>query len=168
MKKFFAPGRVNLIGEHLDYNGGLVLPVSLQMGITLTLQERTDGIISLQSATHPYTKDFFSDENQGYSIGNDWTNYPIGVLQHLKEEGFHTNGCDLHFESTLPESSGLSSSAAIEIVTAYALLQTQNVKVDLVWACKLLQVGRKINSLGCNVALWINMPLHSESKTMHC
>lgn len=142
MKKFFAPGRVNLIGEHLDYNGGLVLPVSLQMGITLTLQERTDGVISLQSATHPYTKDFFPDENHEFSIGNDWTNYPIGVLQHLKEEGFHTNGCNLHFESTLPESSGLSSSAAIEIVTAFALLQTQNVKVDLVWLanfCRLVE-----------------------------
>lgn len=142
MKRFFAPGRVNLIGEHLDYNGGLVLPVCIDLGITLTVHERSDGIVTLQSKSHPLTKEISAEDTQEYNNLNGWTNYPLGVIQHLKEEGYSINGCDLFFESTLPESSGLSSSAALEIVTTFALLEIQQVKLDSVWLanfCKLVE-----------------------------
>jgi galactokinase len=133
MKKYFAPGRINLIGEHLDYNGGLVLPAALSIGITAHVNSRKDNIISLHSKSHSFSKQIELSETIEWNAANDWTNYPLGVIAHLRNEGYPLSGCDITFESNLPESSGLSSSAAVEVLTAYLLLLETNTRINPVW-----------------------------------
>lgn len=133
MKKYFAPGRVNLIGEHLDYNGGLVLPAALNIGITATVTARADNCILFSTCNHSFQKQIDLADNIEWLKENGWTNYPLGVIAGLKREGFDIPGMHIHYESNLPEGSGLSSSAAIEVLTAYILLSEINSKVNLVW-----------------------------------
>jgi galactokinase len=129
---YFAPGRVNLIGEHIDYNGGLVMPVALNMGIKASYQKNDSGAIFLSSATHPDKINFpLTAIPSSYDIANSWCNYPIGVLSALYKHGLPIGGFNLHFESDLPEGSGLSSSAAIEVLTAYILLHQAGREIKL-------------------------------------
>ena len=128
---YFAPGRVNLIGEHIDYNGGLVMPIALNMGIKARYKKNDNNTISFASSTHKDLVEFaVEDIPTKYESTSNWCNYPIGVLSTLHKQGLPINGFDLHFDSNLPEGSGLSSSAAIEVVTAYILMH---------------QAGREIN-----------------------
>jgi galactokinase len=131
--KFFAPGRVNLIGEHLDYNGGLVLPAALTMGITATYVKRNDNRILLKSTSHELVKEIAADESIEFNTANDWTNYPLGVIEYLRRENFHLPACEISFSTTLPEGSGLSSSAAIEVLSAYMLLAQSGDSINPVW-----------------------------------
>ncbi|MFN8285898.1 MAG: galactokinase [Chitinophagales bacterium] len=133
VKTYFAPGRINLIGEHLDYNGGLVLPAAINMGIKLTVKPCNDDNVTLRSATHPFSITINLKDELQYEAGQDWTNYPIGIIHHLKQEGTTLSGSELFYESNLPEGAGLSSSAAVEIVTAFALLSQTKNQIDLVW-----------------------------------
>lgn len=137
MKKYFAPGRINLIGEHLDYNGGWVLPAAIHLGITLTYTPRNDHKITLRSSSHSLIKEVNLSDQAEFCQENDWTNYPLGVIEQLKNEGREITGGDLFFESSLPEGAGLSSSAAIEIVTAFCLLSQTESHIDLVWLANL-------------------------------
>lgn len=133
MRKFFAPGRVNLIGEHLDYNGGLVLPAALEMGISVSVTERTGNTILLRSSSHSLQKEIDLSDDYSYDAHNEWTNYPIGVIEHLKREGHAIPAVELFYESNLPEGAGLSSSAAIEVLTAYSLLTIAGTSINLTW-----------------------------------
>lgn len=133
MKKYFAPGRVNLIGEHLDYNGGLVLPAALSIGITATVTARADNCILLSTGNHGFQKQIDLADDIEWQKENDWTNYPLGVIAHLKKEGFAVPSLHIHYESNLPEGCGLSSSAAVEVLTAYILLSEIKSKINLVW-----------------------------------
>ncbi len=149
---FFAPGRVNLIGEHLDYNGGLVLPAAITLGITATYTPRSDNKIILRSATHPFSKEIFIEDALEFSAANDWTNYPLGVIHQLKKEGHTVTGCEILFDSTLPEGSGLSSSAAVEVLTAYAILSQNESNINLPWLanfCK--QVENEFIGVQCGI-----------------
>lgn len=133
MKKYFAPGRINLIGEHLDYNGGTVLPAAIHLGVTATVNPLPQNSIVLRSATHSFFKKIDLTDEIYFDNHNDWTNYPLGIIAQLKKENHSVQPCEIIFESTLPEGSGLSSSAAVEVVTAFALLsQTEN-KINLPW-----------------------------------
>lgn len=132
-RTYFTPGRVNLIGEHLDYNGGLVLPAALTMGVKATVSPRNDNKVVLKSATHSFQKEIDLADDLFFNSANDWTNYPIGVIAQLKKEGLEVNGCEIIYYSNLPEGSGLSSSAAVEVLTAYFLLKQSNASIDLVW-----------------------------------
>lgn len=119
---YFAPGRVNLIGEHLDYNGGLVMPAALTIGITASFHKTEGDTIALSSTSHELSKVLNTVDPIVFNPQNDWTNYPLGVIKHLREAGFTIPTGKIVFDSNLPESSGLSSSAAIEVLTAYMLL----------------------------------------------
>jgi len=131
-QQYFAPGRVNLIGEHIDYNGGLVMPVAITMGIKAHYRKTGTDIISLSSTTHSDSITFaIGDIPQSYNVANTWANYPIGVLSTLRKQGLAIEGFDLTFDSDLPEGSGLSSSAAIEVLTAYILLHQANKDINL-------------------------------------
>lgn len=152
MTEFFAPGRVNLIGEHLDYNGGFVLPAAIALGVKATYTQRTDGRIILRSATHPFSKELFADDTIEFNPANDWTNYPLGIIAQLKKEGHKVEGCEILFESTLPEGSGLSSSAAVEVLTAYAILSQTETNINLPWLatmCK--QVENDFIGVKCGI-----------------
>jgi galactokinase len=118
---FFSPGRVNLIGEHIDYNGGLVLPAALSLGISAALRHRDDGIVRMRSATEPGEATIRLEEIKKMESPR-WANYPAGVMKYLINEGHSLRGCDVLLMSDLPESSGLSSSAALEVLTGYIML----------------------------------------------
>lgn len=131
-KHYFSPGRVNLIGEHIDYNGGLVMPIAIDLGIEGIFKKRFDNNIFLLAVGHERRTNFpVSGIPAAYDADSDWCNYPIGVLRALQKAGLPMSGLDLFFSSTLPEGTGLSSSAAIEVLTAYILLREYGAEIDL-------------------------------------
>lgn len=119
---FYAPGRVNLIGEHLDYNGGYVFPAALDFGTTLIVRPRTDGKVQFASTNLPYEASIDYSEI-GKAKTGEWVDYPIGVMVELaKKDVPVSGGYDLLFHGEIPNGSGLSSSASIEVVTGFAFL----------------------------------------------
>lgn len=116
-----GPGRVNLIGEHTDYNDGFVLPVALKRDVRLALRPRADRQVRLFSTE--YDERFeFSLDNLVYNKSMLWTNYVQGVAWSLQEEGLTLAGLDGVISGNVPRGSGLSSSAALEIAAAMALM----------------------------------------------
>ena len=151
-KTYFAPGRVNLIGEHLDYNGGLVLPAALTIGVTATFTKRADNKLVLRSVTHPFHKEFDLGDPLSFDPANDWTNYPLGIVHQLIKEGHSVPGCDILYTSNLPEGSGLSSSAAVEVLTAYMLLSQTEQNINLPWLANLCkQVENEFIGVQCGI-----------------
>ncbi|MQS39857.1 galactokinase [Streptomyces katsurahamanus] len=119
-----APGRVNLIGEHTDYNDGLVMPFALDRTVVATASRRRDGVLRLSSTGTGGRYETVELRVAELAPGHGprgWTDYPAGVVWALREAGCPVGGADLHYESTLPPGAGLSSSAALEVVTALAL-----------------------------------------------
>lgn len=121
MQCFFAPGRVNLIGEHIDYNGGVVFPAALSIGIYGGLRLRTDRTIHLHSLNAPLQVIVDLDSPILYSEEDGWGNYPKGVIQSLLQSGHQLQGYDILFSGNLPDGAGLSSSAALLVLTAFML-----------------------------------------------
>ena len=118
-QSFFAPGRVNLIGDHTDYNGGLVLPVALSMGTYLTLSQRDDQLCRFSSDNDQAV---FELDKAGMSQHHHcWVDYPLGVIKEFADRGYHFHGYNFHFRGNMPIGAALSSSASIEVVTALAL-----------------------------------------------
>ncbi|PAD80447.1 galactokinase [Paenibacillus campinasensis] len=139
LRIFNAPGRVNLIGEHLDYNGGYVLPAALEFGTTLLIRPRKDGKISFASTNLPYEAVVSAEPDFGGKSG-EWTDYPVGVITELSKLDIRlSQGYDLLYHGDIPNGAGLSSSASIEVVTAYALLTMEGQPVDTVEISKLSQ-----------------------------
>ena len=124
-QNFFAPGRVNLIGDHTDYNGGLVFPAALAMGTYLTVTEKLDHFsCSFSSDNEPQTFTLRGDElTERYHA---WVDYPLGVLKEFSDRGWSVTGYDFHYRGDLPIGAALSSSASIEMVTAVALNALNN------------------------------------------
>ncbi|MEU9011341.1 galactokinase [Streptomyces sp. NPDC048479] len=117
-----APGRVNLIGEHTDYNDGFVMPFALPHTTVVTAARRDDGVLRLHSANVEGGPVELRVGDLAPARGaGGWTDYPAGVVWALREAGHPAGGADLYYESTVPTGAGLSSSAALEVVTALAL-----------------------------------------------
>ncbi|MFD7920799.1 galactokinase [Streptomyces sp. NPDC059740] len=116
-----APGRVNLIGEYTDFNEGFVMPLALPHAAVAAVSRRTDGRLRLHSADiDAPLVELRVEELTPHSDGG-WAAYPAGVVWALREAGHQVSGADLHLASTVPTGAGLSSSAALEVVTAFAL-----------------------------------------------
>ncbi|MEW2403345.1 galactokinase [Streptomyces sp. NPDC046862] len=117
-----APGRVNLIGEHTDYNDGFVMPFALPHTVVAAVARRTDGVLRLHSADIEGGAVELALDGLAPASDRNWTAYPAGVVWALREAG-HTaiTGADVHLTSTVPTGAGLSSSAALEVVVALAL-----------------------------------------------
>ncbi|MGW7101008.1 galactokinase [Streptomyces sp. NPDC054838] len=122
-----APGRVNLIGEHTDYNDGFALPFALPHRTEVAAAARPDGLLRLHSAATPtraVTLDLAALDPARRPQGADaWAGYPAGVAWALREAGLPVGGADLHVRSDVPAGAGLSSSAALEVATALALAE---------------------------------------------
>lgn len=118
---FFSPGRVNLIGEHIDYNGGSVFPAALTIGIYAVMRYREDNIIRLRSKNAQGEVIVNLSDSIEYNEADGWGNYPKGVIKYLLDCGISIRGCDILYYSDLPDGAGLSSSAALEVLTAYML-----------------------------------------------
>jgi galactokinase len=117
---YFSPGRVNLIGEHIDYNGGLVMPCAITFGTSLLIAKNNDNVFRFSSLNFEEYGELAV--KQGYKKqGSFWYNYPTGVIEHFLMDGHELQGLDLLYYGDIPIGSGLSSSASIEVVTAFAL-----------------------------------------------
>ncbi len=135
---FFAPGRVNLIGEHIDYNGGLVMPCAITYGTTLLTAPNNEGVFRFRSTNFNEILDIPVKDSYEKS-GETWFNYPLGVIHNFIKDGKQVQGLDMLFFGNLPIGAGLSSSASIEIVTAYAFNSLFNAgysKLDIVLLSK--------------------------------
>lgn len=138
LKIFFAPGRVNLIGEHTDYTGGYVLPCALQYGTYLLARPNDDQMIRLAS-TNQEESTAISCTEPFVKQDVRWFNYPLGVMVECLSRGFTMTGIDLLFSGDIPGGAGLSSSASIEMVTAFALndiLKGDLRVMDMIWISK--------------------------------
>jgi len=117
---FFSPGRVNLIGEHIDYNGGRVMPCAISLGTYLAVSKNTEKIFRFRCLNFPEKADLHLQNSYSRS-GKEWFNYPLGVIDYIIKEGHSISGLDMLFYGNLPIGAGLSSSASIEVLTAFAL-----------------------------------------------
>lgn len=121
---FFAPGRVNLIGEHTDYNGGHVFPCALTIGTYAAVRKRDDNIIHFFSMNFEKEGVISVDLSKPLVPKDEqkWANYPIGVIWAFAERGMKADhGFDIVYNGNIPNSSGLSSSASIEVLTGFVL-----------------------------------------------
>lgn len=121
MQCFFAPGRVNLIGEHIDYNGGVVFPAALSLGVYGILRFSSDKVIKLTSLNAKSKVSVDLKEPIIYRDEDGWGNYPKGIIKFLLDYGHSIRGCEILFYGDLPDGAGLSSSAAILVLTAFML-----------------------------------------------
>lgn len=119
-KIFFCPGRVNLIGEHIDYNGGSVMPCAISRGTYLCISGNTDKVFRFECLNFPETATLHLQGSYTKS-GGQWFNYPLGVINELLSGGHNMSGLDFLFYGNLPVGAGLSSSASIEVLTAFAI-----------------------------------------------
>ncbi len=135
---YFAPGRVNLIGEHTDYNGGFVFPCALNFGTYIAIRKREDSLVKMASLNFEYTASVdiadISRKHEG-----QWVNYPLGVLNEFEKLGVKMSGMEMLFYGNVPNGAGLSSSASIEIATALALNEIFGAGLDGVALAKLGQ-----------------------------
>ncbi|MBN2350916.1 MAG: galactokinase [Bacteroidales bacterium] len=116
---YFSPGRVNLIGEHTDYNGGFVFPCAISYGTYLAVRLTNSETVKFTSTNFDFTAEI-SLEKISEKVGNEWINYPLGVINEMKKIGIPIKkGVELLFDGNIPNGAGLSSSASIETVTAY-------------------------------------------------
>lgn len=117
---YFTPGRVNLIGEHIDYNGGLVMPCAITLGTWIAIAPNTDNKFRFKSLNFKAQTEVESNKSHKKN-GGLWANYPIGVINEFINDGKEIPGLDFLYFGNIPIGSGLSSSASIEIATAFAL-----------------------------------------------
>ena len=123
IRSYFAPGRVNLIGEHTDYNGGHVFPCALTIGTYAIVRKREDRNFRFYSTNFESLGVIEASlDNLKYDKALDWTNYPLGVVWAFIEKGYPVEyGFDMLLFGNIPNGSGLSSSASVEVVTGVAL-----------------------------------------------
>lgn len=122
MECYFSPGRVNLIGEHIDYNGGLVLPATISLGISAVIRRRVDDCIRIYAKAYEQeviirVSELYPSEKEINS--GHWSSYVVATLRVLLDNGVAISGADILIGSDLPLGSGLSSSAALECLIAY-------------------------------------------------
>ena len=143
VERFFSPGRVNLIGEHTDYNGGFVFPCALDFGTYAVVKKREDKTFKM------YSKNFenleiieFNLDNLIYDKKDDWANYSKGVIKTFLDRNYKIDsGFDVLFFGNIPNGAGLSSSASIEVLTAVILKDLFKLDVDIIEMVKMCQVA---------------------------
>ena len=116
-----APGRVNLIGEHTDYNDGFVFPMAIDYQVIMAARPRVDDRVSIYAADFDQKVEFSLNQPITYDSINRWSNYLRGVFVVFQEIGLKLTGVDIAFQGNVPQGAGLSSSAALEVVTAIIL-----------------------------------------------
>jgi len=139
---FFSPGRVNLIGEHIDYNGGLVFPCAINMGIYAAARPNNSNHITMYSLNFPALFGIFDIDSLDFADKDGWQNYPKGVLQSIFKATDVKSGLDIVFYGNLPDGTGLSSSACLEMLTAVIandLLDLQLSNLELVKLCQIVE-----------------------------
>ncbi|SEO17953.1 galactokinase [Amphibacillus marinus] len=142
---FFAPGRINLIGEHTDYNGGYVFPASISFGTYAIAAKRDDRKVQFYSVNFE-DKGIISVnlEQLDYNKADNWANYPKGMIKAFIDEGFDINtGFDVLIYGNIPNGAGLSSSASIELVTGVLLESLYQLNIDRI---RMVQLGQQVEN----------------------
>jgi galactokinase len=137
-RTFRAPGRVNLIGEHTDYNDGFVMPAAIGFSTFVTVSPRADRKLLLFSENFSEEVEFDLDDPNTRATGH-WSDYSKAVATMLERGGYRLSGATLRIRGEVPIGSGLSSSAAIEVATCYALLNNSGLSLEPVEIAKLCQ-----------------------------
>ena len=135
-----APGRVNLIGEHTDYNDGFVLPMAIARAVVVAFRPRSDGVLRAHSIAYGETKDAATGALAAPGA-DDWFSYVAGVVWAFASEGLKVTGMDVVVDGDVPIGAGLSSSAALEMATARALCAATGTTWDPVRMAKLGQAA---------------------------
>lgn len=181
---FYSPGRVNLIGEHTDYNDGFVFPCALDIGTIAIIRKRNDSKVLFSSFNFPL-KIENSLHNIVYSKEEDWANYPKGILKILQDLGYQISGFEVMFKGNIPNGAGLSSSASIELAMAVAINKLYELNINMLDLIKISQraenefvgvncgimdqfavgMGKKDNALllNCNTLEYKYVPLYLQS-----
>jgi len=133
-----APGRVNLIGEHTDYNEGFVMPAAIDFSTWVTITPQDDRVIAVSSENFQETFKFDLDDTTARAKGH-WSDYVRGVALTLEQAGYGLKGAQLQIRGEVPIGAGLSSSASIEVATGYALLQNSGFAMERIELAKLCQ-----------------------------
>jgi galactokinase len=142
---FFAPGRINLIGEHTDYNGGHVFPCAITYGTYAVARKREDKVIRLYSTNFPEKGIIEFNLNElDYEKEHNWANYPKGMIRYIIEAGYEIpSGFDCVIQGNIPNGAGLSSSASIELLTGVLV----NGLFDLdIPRLDLIKIGKKVEN----------------------
>lgn len=153
-KVYFAPGRVNLIGEHTDYNGGHVFPCALTIGTYAVARKREDKKLRFYSCNFEQLGVIDSSvENIVYEEEAKWTNYPKGVIWAMQQKEYDIPyGLEILYFGTIPNGSGLSSSASIEVLTGFLLKDMFELDVDLKELALIGQFAEnKFNGVNCGI-----------------
>jgi galactokinase len=142
---FFAPGRINLIGEHTDYNGGHVFPCAITYGTYAVARKREDKVVRLYSTNFPEKGILeFNFNELDYKKEHNWANYPKGMIRYIIEAGYEiSSGFDCVIQGNIPNGAGLSSSASIELLTGVlvnGLFQLEIPRLDLI------KLGKKVEN----------------------
>lgn len=189
-KVFFSPGRINLIGEHTDYNGGFVFPCPITLGTYAAISKRSDNLFKVYSLNFKNKGIIeFSLDNLEYRKEDDWANYIKGVVKFLLEQGFKINhGFNMAIYGNLPNGAGLSSSASLEMLCAKIFREEFNLDMDAVQAALLgktvenkyigvnsgimdqfaISLGKKDTAiqLDCNTLNYEYVPVKLQDKTI--
>lgn len=164
---FFAPGRINLIGEHTDYNGGHVFPATISFGTYALAHKRDDQKLRFFSLNFTHTGIIECDlSHLAYDEAHDWANFPIGMIKFMRDSGFIiSSGMDILFFGDIPNGAGLSSSASIEMVTGVLLEGLFDLEIDRV---KMIQLGQQVenNYIGVNSGIMDQFAIGKGKKTM--
>ncbi len=127
--KCVAPARVNLLGEHTDYTGGLVLPMAIPFFTEATISPREDGLYSFTSEL--LNKTLTLDHADRSPARGEWSDYPVGVLRKMQERGIEPPSFDLHITGNVPFAAGVSSSASMEVASAMAMLALSSARLTI-------------------------------------
>ncbi|MDK3160304.1 galactokinase family protein [Kamptonema cortianum] len=136
-----APGRAELLGNHTDYNEGLVLSIAVDKGVTVTGSSRPDNKIFLRAEQFAQVWRTIDSQIAPQTGAVAWVNYPLGVVDELRKRGIRTGGFDLTIRSNLPTGAGLSSSAALEVATALFLQKIVGFRMDRLEMARLCQAA---------------------------
>ena len=142
IRLYSSPARINIIGEHIDYNGGKVFPASINRYLYIAIRKRGDSKILYNDIRFPGSFEFDVNQAFVYEKANDYANYLNGILQQLKERGFKFDcGFEILMASNIPAGGGISSSSALECGFAYAVTDTFGFDLDRVEIAKLGQMS---------------------------
>lgn len=143
--QYFAPGRINLIGEHTDYNGGHVFPAAITLGTYGLVSSRKDREVHVYSENFPDKGVIvFTLDDLVYKKEDDWANYPKGVLAYLIESGYQLDkGLNILFYGNIPNGAGLSSSASIELLTGIIAKESYHLAIERL---DLVKLGQKVEN----------------------
>lgn len=151
---YFAPGRVNLIGEHTDYNGGHVFPCALTIGTYAVARKREDKKLRFYSMNFEHLGVLESSvEGLEYKKEDNWINYPKGVIWAMSKKGYSIDtGMDILYYGTIPNGSGLSSSASIEVLTGFVVKELFHFDIDMIQLALIGQYAEnQFNGVNCGI-----------------